>query len=94
MRRRLLDLIVCPRTKSPLTLRATRSDGEEILEGALVNEAGDSYPIVDGVPRLLPEPERVGQAAQRTVDRFGEQWYAVDFMGPHYEEQFLGWLSP
>lgn len=94
MRRRLLDLIVCPRTKSPLTLRATRSDGEEILEGALVNEAGDTYPIVNGVPRLLPEPERVGQAAQRTVDRFGEQWDEFDFMGPHYEEQFLGWISP
>ncbi len=95
MRRRLLDLIVCPRTKSPLTLRdVTQSEGDEILEGTLVNEAGDTYAICGGVPRLLPEPERVTKAAQDTVDRFGEQWDEFDFMGPHYEAQFLGWIAP
>lgn len=94
MRRRLLDLIVCPRSKSRLALTATRSEGDEVLEGELVSEAGHTYPIINGVPRLLPEAERVSQDAQRTVDRFGEQWDEFDFIGPHYEEQFLGWIAP
>lgn len=94
MRRRLLDLIVCPRTKSRLELRVTQEEGDEILEGELVSESGVVYPIQRGVPRLLPDAARVSNEAQRTVDRFGEQWDEFDFMGPHYEEQFLGWISP
>lgn len=94
MRRRLLDLIVCPRTKERLELRVTRSEGDEILEGELTSPAGHVYPIAGGVPRLLPEKDRVSLDAQRTVDRFGEQWDEFDFMGPHYEEQFLGWIAP
>lgn len=94
MKRRVLDLIVCPRTRSPLTLRNEVLEGDEIMSGELVNAQGDVFPIIGGVPRLLPDPAAVSQAAQRTVDRFGEQWDEFDFMGPHYEQQFLGWIAP
>ena len=94
MRERLLELIVCPRTGGELDLTVDRSEGEEIVEGRLTSPDGTVFPIVGGVPRLLPEPVNVSRAQQATVDRFGEQWNDFDFLGPHYEAQFLGWIRP
>lgn len=55
MRRDLMDILVCPVTKSALRLEVTREeDGGEILEGMLRCEEGHEYPIVDGIPNLLP----------------------------------------
>lgn len=95
MRARLVELIVCPDCKGALSLTKTQEDGPEIIEGHLGCKACNrDYPIQGGIPRLLPRPEVVPQAAQRTVDRFGEQWNEFDFLGPHYEQQFLGWIAP
>ncbi len=92
---RLLELIVCPACHGPLTLASHSAQGDEILEGRLgCGGCSRSYPITGGVPRLLPDAERVSEEAQRTVDRFGQQWNEFDFLGPHYETQFLGWISP
>jgi len=54
MRRDLMDILVCPVTKSALTLEVTREDGSEILEGTFTCEEGHVYPIEDGIPNLLP----------------------------------------
>jgi SAM-dependent methyltransferase len=94
MRPRLVDLVVCPRCRGPLSLRADRVDGDEVMSGTLACEPCGDYPIVDGIPRLLPQPGQVPDAARRTVDRFGAQWNDFDFIGPHYEQQFLGWIAP
>ncbi len=95
MRRRLLDLVVCPRSGAPLDLEVHQQDGDEILEGRLVARgAGHAYPVRGGIPRLLPDPSAVEPAAQETVDRFGAQWNRFDFLGPHYEAQFRGWVRP
>lgn len=95
MRRRLVQFLVCPRDHGRLELESTRLDGDEVLEGTLgCVSCGDRYPVSGGVPRLLPEAERLSEAARSTVDRFGEQWDRFDFLGPHYEEQFLGWIRP
>jgi uncharacterized protein YbaR (Trm112 family)/protein-L-isoaspartate O-methyltransferase len=95
MRRRLLDLVVCPGCGSALTLLAKVVDGDEINEGTLSCSAcGRRYPIERGIPRLLPDPSAVPAEARRTVDRFGDQWNDFDFIGEHYEEQFLGWIAP
>lgn len=95
VRARLVELIVCPDCKGALNLSSRQADGEEIIEGALGCKAcAREYPIRGGIPRLLPRPEVVSDEAQRTVDRFGEQWNEFDFLGPHYEQQFLGWISP
>lgn len=69
--------------------------GEEILEGRLTCPGCRAvFPIQGGIPRLLPNPEAVPESAQKTVDRFGAQWNDFDFIGPHYEKQFLGWIAP
>ncbi|WP_432798669.1 Trm112 family protein [Poriferisphaera sp. WC338] len=44
----LLDILVCPLTRSPLTLAP---DGNHLL----AQKGGLQYPIRDGMPILLPE---------------------------------------
>ncbi len=96
MRERVLDLVVCPKCHDKLELAdGAQRQGEEIVEGTLTcTSCGTSYPIRGGIPRLLPNAEAISDEAQRTVNRFGDQWNEFDFIGPHYEKQFLGWISP
>ncbi|HRD29984.1 MAG TPA: Trm112 family protein [Caulobacter sp.] len=48
---RLLEILVCPVTRTPLTLDRAR--------GELVSKAAKlAYPIRDGVPIMLPEEAR------------------------------------
>ena len=49
---RLLEILVCPLTKGPLTY--DRAAGELISE-----KAGLAYPIRDGIPIMLPDEARV-----------------------------------
>jgi SAM-dependent methyltransferase len=58
VRRRLLDLIVCPACHGTLGLEVYREDGAagagDVLEGALgCSGCGGRFPIINGVPRLL-----------------------------------------
>src|SRR5437016_5507945 len=95
MRARLLELVVCPSCRGELELTASVADGDEIMSGEIRCVAcSKTYPILGGVPRLLPSPDDVSSDAQRTVDRFGAQWNQFDFIGPHYEWQFLQWIAP
>lgn len=77
MRRRLLELLCCPRCWGPLSLRAVRVAVpgpagsaardplvEEVLEGILACSAcGRTYPVLDAIPRLCPEPAPSERAA-------------------------------
>jgi len=96
VRLRLLDLVVCPRCGGgPFSLESTRTEGDEIIEGTLTcPSCKTAFPIAGAVPRLLPDPSGVTSDAQRTVDRFGAQWNDFDFIGEHYNQQFLGWIAP
>jgi len=49
---RLLEILVCPLTKGPLTY--DRAAAELISENA-----GLAYPIRDGIPIMLPDEARV-----------------------------------
>ena len=50
----LLSLLASPETGRALTLTVRQRDGEEITDGSLTDDAGNIYPIQDGIPRLLP----------------------------------------
>lgn len=55
MRPDLLDILACPLCKGALTLVAAREEDGEIVAGTLACDACDeAYPIVDGIPDLLP----------------------------------------
>lgn len=66
MKRDLTDILVCPVHKTDLDLRVEDEKDGEILEGALhCGECGFDYPIVDGIPNLLPpEMQEEGGAAE------------------------------
>ncbi len=54
MKERLLKLLVCPACGGPLRLEAWQTSRAEIIEGLLHCRCGEAYPIIAGVPRMLP----------------------------------------
>jgi uncharacterized protein YbaR (Trm112 family) len=59
MKEELMEILCCPVDKHELELNADSRDDEEILSGTLVcTECGESYPIEDGIPNLLPPDMR------------------------------------
>ena len=55
MRRKLMDILVCPTCKGQLILEATLERGDEIIEGSLTCMPCDEiYPIEDTIPNMLP----------------------------------------
>lgn len=65
MKRKLLEILVCPKCKG--TLASSDPDSEEIGEGSLECAACSvNYPIINGIPRFV-EPENYASS-------FGYQW--------------------
>ena len=63
MKESLMDIICCPLDKQELELDETESDEQEVLEGTLTcTECGETYPIEDGIPNLLPPDMRDAEA--------------------------------
>ena len=59
MKQSLMDIICCPLDKQELELDATDTDDEEVLAGTLTcTECGETFPIEDGIPNLLPPDMR------------------------------------
>lgn len=97
MRAEALEYLGCPRCKEKLNLsRTDKQEGDHIMEGELVCTAcGTRYPIIRGIPRLLPSEVMDADWYERTVRRFGKQWHI--FEEAHhsfYEDQFLSFIQP
>jgi SAM-dependent methyltransferase/uncharacterized protein YbaR (Trm112 family) len=56
MRQSLIDILVCPYTRSPLKLDIFERQDDQIEYGVLQGEA-DRYPIIAGIPILLPKQD-------------------------------------
>ncbi|HLF71423.1 MAG TPA: methytransferase partner Trm112 [Dehalococcoidia bacterium] len=55
MRKDMMDILVCPVCKAPLTLSITKDEGDEVVEGTLTcSRCNEVYPIQDSIPNLLP----------------------------------------
>ena len=55
MKRELMDILACPLCKGSLGLTVDKEEGEEVVEGSLHCDAcGETYPIEDTIPNLLP----------------------------------------
>ena len=50
----LLPLLTAPEDGGALTLTVDHQEGDEIITGSLTDAKGRVYPIVDGIPCLLP----------------------------------------
>ena len=60
-----VELLVCPRTGEQLDLRVSKARADEIITGELVTPSGQSYPILNGVPRFV---------RNHYATAFGLQW--------------------
>ncbi len=60
----LLPLLRSPETGGLMTLEIQAAEGEDITTGSLQDEAGHTYPIEDGIPRLLPREMRGEQLSE------------------------------
>ncbi len=69
MHERLLEILVDPAARGRLRLTTTTQAGDEIQEGTLQAESGQSYGVVDGIPRFVPRGEQT-----QTADSFGYKW--------------------
>ena len=75
MRASLLDILVDPVSKSPLTLSDQKTDGAEVTDGLLTNGGANSYRITGGIPRFV----RTDDAGQKqTESSFGYKWQRRD----------------
>jgi uncharacterized protein len=55
MKPELMEILVCPLCKGPLTLQVEEEDGREIVKGTLTcTQCQQTYPITDTIPNLLP----------------------------------------
>ena len=55
MRPDLMEILACPVCKGDLTLKVTREEEGEIVEGSLhCKSCDETYPIEDSIPNLLP----------------------------------------
>ncbi len=55
----LMEILCCPLDKHDLELTVDERDEEEILAGTLTcTECGETYPIEDGIPNMLPPDMR------------------------------------
>ena len=92
MRQRVLDYLACPACAGDLDLKATRRDGDHIMDGSLLCAAcGGRFPIVRGVPRLATG---VATIEERTADAFGFEWNRYNELADRYRDQFLDWIRP
>lgn len=65
MRHDLLDILACPVCKGVLTLTSTREEAGQVVEGALsCATCGETYPITEGIPNLLPPDLRRAMEAE------------------------------
>ncbi len=54
-----MDILCCPMDKGELELEIDEQNEDEVLTGTLVcADCGESYPIEDGIPNLLPPDMR------------------------------------
>jgi len=91
MKRSLLDRLVCPMCRGSFSLEVETQEGDEIMDGELVCPC-HRYPIVRGVPRLLPGTSDLKNVV--TAERFGVEWKQFSMLTDKYENQFLSWIEP
>jgi len=94
LKEKLLSYLVCPSCNTSLQLSVARTEGEEIIEGALRCDAcATSFPITSGVPRFA-DLAKIESDKRATASGFGWQWQHFTQTDERYAEQFLGWIAP
>ena len=96
MRSKFVELLACPICGGDLELTPTESADGHVLAGALACAGcAASFPIVGGVPRLLPDDARRSDVRENTAHRFGYEWNTFsDFSLDEERTSFETWMRP
>ena len=91
MKRRLMEFLTCPRCQGEFELEvfeaSTEGATEEIEEGLLRSSCGTWYPIVQGIPVILPNALDIyGEFAQKHAGRL-PQWEFSDDEVRRFEKE-------
>ena len=84
MRYRLLELLACPQCRESFVLETfecstDRRGEEEVEQGLLKSPCGAWYPIVDGVPVILPNALNIySQFAERYSQRLPDWKFSAE----------------
>lgn len=92
MKERLIDFLICPSCRQSLVLKEARWLEGEIKEGFLeCCSCEKKYPIIDYIPRFLPEAHY--SLYKETSRNFGFSWrvFARIYEDPR---DFLDWIKP
>lgn len=90
MREWLLDYLRCPQTGEPLVPADFVREGAEISSGRLRTVRGThSYPIIDGIPRMLPGITGGADLRKVYADSFGYEWTTFDWPRARDEREFF-----
>ncbi len=92
MKEILLDYLLCPRCSGELTITKANLVKNEIKEGVLLcRECRIIYPIINYIPRFVPEAQY--RLFRQTWQNFGFSWrrFARLYSDPR---DFLDWLKP
>jgi SAM-dependent methyltransferase len=90
MRKWLLDYLRCPVTRAPVRLADARCDGDQIIGGRLVTpDDAHEYPIIDGVPRMLPGIRDVADLRRVYADSFGYEWTTFNWSRTQDEREYF-----
>ncbi|MCH8147761.1 MAG: methyltransferase domain-containing protein [Planctomycetes bacterium] len=75
MREWMLEYLRCPATKAKLRVEQAVWRGNEVQSGMLVSRDGTlAYPIIGGIPRMLPGVRTEDDLRRVYADSFGYQW--------------------
>ena len=56
MKKDMLDIVCCPVCKTSLKLKVEEEKDDEIIQGVFTcAKCKQSYPIMDGIPSLIPK---------------------------------------
>lgn len=80
MKPSLLEYLICPIDRCPLTLDASSVVGTEVKEGTLTCETGHKFPITGGVPRMVPSGFQNHQM-EKARKSFSAKWQRIPHFG-------------
>jgi len=73
MKQKLLQFLLCPSCGGGLSLKKLENDGSEITEGTLLcSGCKNNYPIISGIPRMLPESMIKKEILSHFKKKYGE----------------------
>ena len=90
MKRRLLDLIECPKCRRDFALTADEesSSGDIVTGNLRCLDCGADYPILRGIPRFLPHIRSEADLRAVYADSFGHQWTTYEWLRDEDEFEF------